>query len=136
MTISLKPNGSPDITGWTLGEQLQTLDGIKVGDVLLCVDHQFDAQNLVRITELGNNIVGADAIVYGYLCDEQDELKPRAGAGGRLSIWVHQLTGKREAFYRVSKDNRKELAARVARSAGRALEEIYPFGYRSGDSGP
>ncbi|MFP3637582.1 hypothetical protein [Paraburkholderia sp. SIMBA_054] len=98
--LNVKSGGTPNITGWSQGDRLTSLSDVKVGDVLLNISDQFDAQNLVRITRTGNDIVSRDEIAYGVFCDPVDVANTRARGDLEFSIWSFELQGTRQAYYR------------------------------------
>ena len=90
-TISLKMKGTPYIKGWVLGALVETLSELKVGDVLLDVSDQFDAQNLMTVTRVGNNIVPPAKIVCGRFVDPKDGHSQRASGDQEFAVWDFML---------------------------------------------
>ena len=103
MSVSIKRGGTPNITGWVRGDRLTSLADVNVGDILLNICDQFDAQNLVRITRLGNDIVSRDEIAYGMFCDPVNVATTRAPGDHEFSIWEFELRGTRQAYYRATR---------------------------------
>jgi len=101
--LSLRPGGTPNIAGWRLGERVSALADVDVGMVLLNVEDQFGSQNLVRITRVGNDIVGRDQIAYGVFADPANVEQKRVSSDHEFSIWDWELVSKSQAFYRVTR---------------------------------
>jgi len=89
--ISIKPNGTPNITGWVQGDIVASLAGLTVGTVLLDVSDQFDAQNLLTITRVGNDILAPENVVYGRFVSPVDGKTQRANGDDEFVIYDFML---------------------------------------------
>lgn len=89
--INLKPGGTPNISGWRLGEQIVRVADMAIGQVVLAVSEQFDAQNLVLITKRGNGIATEAEIAYGRFVDPADGSSPRVPGDDTFAIWDFQV---------------------------------------------
>jgi len=129
--LNLASCGTPNIMGWCLGERVTSLKDVEVNAILIKVSKQFDAQNLVRITRVGNDIVARDKIVYGVFCDQANEMEMRAAGDHEFAIWYFELDESSETYYRVTRAQTQSTKQRtepdhltlayVALGAGNAL---------------
>ncbi len=104
-TISLKSKGTPNIKGWVLGALVASLADLKVGDVLLEVSDQFDAQNLMTVTRVGNDINPPAEIVYGRFVDPKDVHSQRANGDHEFAVWDFMLGEHwQRTLYHVSRE--------------------------------
>jgi hypothetical protein len=84
--------------GWRRGERVTSLDQLQEGTVLVSVSHQFEAENLIRITATNSpaNQVRRQIVYWAYVSPELEMLED----GG--AIWEFELKGPiREYFLAV-----------------------------------
>lgn len=103
--IKVKEGGTPNIYGWKQGDRVFKLAELEVGDVLLNVSFQFDAQNLCRVTRHFENEQGVlkRPICYAIFVDPKDTSRRRAGGDHEFAIWDHNLDDGFGCYYKVEK---------------------------------
>lgn len=103
MMKPILPNGTPNLERWDQGEQLTRLEGLKVGDILLELNYQFNAQNLVRITRVdASHGRQPGEIVYGLFVDPDDTTKARSFVDREFAIWNFELRGPQSHYFRAT----------------------------------
>ncbi len=77
---------------FTKGEKVTSLLDMKYGEMLLEYSHQFDSQNIIRITNVRpHDFTDPGEIIYARFVNPQN---PSEFAGIEFAIWDFELSGK------------------------------------------
>lgn len=94
--------------GWDKGERITDVSQVKPGDVLIAVSHQFQAENLVRVMQREEPIVG-NGFDYEYV----DCLTLDAMPGGRMFCWYWAIHDQSEYYRAIDRRPKNRKRARV-----------------------
>jgi len=95
--------GTSPIQGWDQGDKIRSISGVKVGDLMLQVDHQFQAQNMLRITSLSRTDFQRNQICYGIFVNPDMTSDPRMGGDSEMAIWDYDFQHPRREYFAVTK---------------------------------
>ncbi|MBK6616640.1 hypothetical protein [Ottowia sp.] len=99
----IKKGGTQNLEAWLLGDKVTDLRLLKPGDILLQVSHQFDSQNLCRITRLDEcGFRAPGQICYGLFVNPSNTQQARMNGDHEFAIWDFDLTLGHNEFFRVS----------------------------------
>jgi hypothetical protein len=89
-STSWRKGGTTTFGDWRQGEEVTSLERLKIGDVLWIDSQQFDAINLAQIT--GRSKFDADNCIHARFVDPNDVRAPRAGSNPEgFAIWAFEL---------------------------------------------
>ena len=72
------------------GEPITSPKQVKVGDLLCDYTIQFDARNIVRVTQTEFDAADGEHF-YGIFVDPTDTSKPRIGSTGEINFWDWEI---------------------------------------------
>lgn len=105
--INRMTGGTSPIHGWEQGEKIRDIANVKVGDLMLEVSHQFQAQNMVRITSLSKRDFQKDEICYGIFVNPDMTSNPRMGGDAEMAIWQSDFRHPLREYFAVTKCDRE-----------------------------
>lgn len=101
-----RAGGTPNLSGWTLGERVTDISQVKLGDILLQDSIQFDALNLCRVDEFPGFPEGiTGSRLYAVFVDPTDTSCLRNPGDSSFCVWDHDFDSPSGnlIYYRVSK---------------------------------